>query len=57
MRECKDILKSEYQYAKANGFSGSHDDYVRHQYNQYGVAMKRMGIVPASWIQWIQNQK
>lgn len=56
MKECKDIFKNEYQYALSNGFTGSHDDYVRMQYNAYCETNKRCGIPAAGWLKWIQNQ-
>jgi len=56
MIECYQVLNKEYQFAVANDYKGSHDDYVRHTYSQYGITCIRNGIEPMNWYQWLQTQ-
>jgi len=57
MIEIHQVFNKEYQYAMNNGYRGSHDDYVRHQYSQYGITCVRTGVRPMNWYQWLQTQK
>lgn len=45
-----------YRYAQANGFQGTHGEYIDYQYACYGEAMHRCGIEPATFAAWYAAQ-
>lgn len=45
-----------YRYAQANGYEGTHGEYVDLQYKVYADAMQRCGIEPATFSAWYAAQ-
>lgn len=45
-----------YRYAQANGYEGSHAQFVDLQYSAYANSCTRCGIAPASFAAWYDFQ-
>jgi len=47
-------FESSHAYARRNGYTGTYDDYIQHQYKCYCIGLKRCGIKPMPKEQWFE---